>query len=181
MEEDYLKHLSQIGAYDIEQLVHQYWQDVWHFSYVMTRQHDMADDIAQETFIRAFRALHTFRGESSVKTWLLKIAKHLTINYRRSALFRKIILLDQAGRHRSSPSAEAAYFDAQFADRIWELVLRLPVKQREVLLLHAHYQLKLEEMARVLGLPEGTVKSRLHRARLKVDKWLKEADASESE
>ncbi|QHT62414.1 RNA polymerase sigma factor [Paenibacillus lycopersici] len=181
MEEEYLKHLAQVGAEDIEQLVRRYWKDVWHFAYVMTKQRDMADDIAQETFIRAFRSLHAFRGESTVKTWLLRIAKHLSINHRRSAFFRHIVLLDQVRHRRSSPSAEADYFEGEFADRIWTLVLRLPAKQREVLLLHAHYQLKPEETANVLGLPQGTVKSRLHRARTQIDKWLKEADAIDSE
>nr|WP_256711076.1 RNA polymerase sigma factor [Paenibacillus sp. FSL A5-0031] len=172
--EEYLKHLSQIETYEIEPLIRKYWKDVWNYSFVLTQKHDMADDITQETFIRAFRSLYSFRGESTVKTWLLKIARNITINYRHSAFFRKIVLMDQIKNNQSTPSAESIYFDDQFVDRIWELVLRLPKKQREVILLNAHYQMTLEDMANVLGLPEGTVKSRLHRARLKLDEWLKE-------
>ncbi|MBD2871386.1 RNA polymerase sigma factor [Paenibacillus arenilitoris] len=136
-------------------------------------KHDMADDIAQDTFIRAFRSLDSFRGESSVKTWLLRIARNITINYKRSAFFRKIVLLDYVQSDRSTPSAETTYFDEQFVDRIWELVIRLPMKQREIILLNAHYQMPIADMADLLGLPEGTVKSRLYRARLKLDEWLK--------
>lgn len=174
LEEEHLRYLSQIGTYDIERLVRKYWKDVWNYSYVLTQKHDMADDITQDTFIQAFRSLDSFRGESTVKTWLLRIARNKTINYKRSAFFRKIVLMDYVQNDISTPSAEMTYFDGQFVDRIWELVLRLPMKQREIILLNAHYQMPLEDMADILGLPEGTVKSRLHRARLKLDEWLKE-------
>ncbi len=140
----------------------------------------MADDITQETFIRAFRSLYSFRGESSIKTWLLKIARNRTINYKRSAFFRKIVLMEDHLNHNLSvPSAESIYFDHQFVDRIWELVLRLPMKLREVILLNAHYQMTIMDIASILGLPEGTVKSRLHRARLKLEEWLKEEQQQE--
>jgi len=174
LEEDSLKHLSQVGKFEIEHLVRKYWKDVWNYSYVLTQKHDIADDIAQETFIRAFRSLDSFRSESTVKTWLLKIARNATINYKRSAFFRKMVLMDYVQNNFSSPSAEKNYFDGRFADRIWELVMRLPLKQREVLLLNAHYQMSLADIADLLVLPEGTVKSRLHRARMKLDEWLKE-------
>lgn len=174
MEDDSLKHLSQVGKFEIEQLVRKYWKDVWNYSYVLTQKHDIADDIAQETFIRAFRSLDSFRSESTVKTWLLKIARNATTNYKRSAFFRKMVLMDNVQNNFAAPSAETAYFDDRFADRIWELVLRLPLKQREVILLNAHYQMSLADIANLLGLPEGTVKSRLYRARMKLDEWLKE-------
>ncbi|MGM0881646.1 MAG: RNA polymerase sigma factor [Bacillota bacterium] len=174
MEEDHLRYLSQIGTYEIERLIHKYWKDVWNYSYVLTQKHDMADDITQDTFIRAFRSIDSFRDESTIKTWLLRIARNITINYKRSAFFRKIVLLGYVQNDLSTPSAETTYFDEQFVDRIWELVLRLPMKQREIILLNAHYQMPIADMADILGLPEGTVKSRLHRARLKIDKWLKE-------
>ncbi len=176
--EDYLKHCSQIDRSEMERLVRSYWKDVWHFAFLLTKKYDVADDIAQETFIRAFRSLHSFRGESTVKTWLLKISRNLAVNHKRSSFFRKIVLLNTEEYGLSvAPSAEAAYWETQFADEIWELVLRLPVKQREVILLNAHYQMPLGEIAAMLGLPEGTVKSRLHRARRRLEEWLQEGAA----
>lgn len=175
MGEDYLKHCSQIDSSEMERLVRSYWKDVWNFAFLLTKKYDVADDIAQETFIRAFRSLHGFRGESTVKTWLLKITRNLAVNHKRSSFFRKIILLNtEEYGLTAAPSAEAAYWATQFADEIWELVLRLPVKQREVILLNAHYQMPLGEIAAMLGLPEGTVKSRLHRARRRLEQWLQE-------
>ncbi|WP_342773089.1 sigma-70 region 4 domain-containing protein [Paenibacillus flagellatus] len=71
------------------------------------------------------------------------------------------------------PSAEEEYFRG-YTDDLWELVLRLPVRYREVLVLHARYAMDEGGIARLLGLPAGTVKSRLHRARKKMSTMLKE-------
>ncbi|QHT64130.1 sigma-70 family RNA polymerase sigma factor [Paenibacillus lycopersici] len=73
------------------------------------------------------------------------------------------------------PSAEAAYWSAGAENDIWSAVLRLPRIFREIIILHAHEELSYKELADVLGITEGTVKSRLHRARTKLAKLMKEA------
>ncbi|MCS7460458.1 sigma-70 family RNA polymerase sigma factor [Paenibacillus doosanensis] len=151
-----------------------YGKDVWNYAFSMTRKWDQADDITQEVFIKVYRNLYTFRNESSVKTWILTITRNMTLDYRRSAFYRKVTLMDFLAPSAESSSAEQAVIDKMAVNDLWKMVLRLPVKYREVLILYAHYQLSMKEMAQILGVTEGTVKSRLFHARKKMTK-LKES------
>ena len=158
----------------LEELMKEYGQDVWSFAYSITKNRAMADDIAQDAFLQAYRNLVSFRGESSVRTWLLRIARNISLNYRNSAFFRRVLLIDAWTSSGSDRSAEQAFFEQEAANDIWKHVFSLPVKQREVLVLHAKYQLSLLEIARILDVPEGTVKSRLFGARKRMSNLLKE-------
>lgn len=155
-----------------------YGQDVWNFVYCMTRKWELADDITQEVFLKAYRHMHSFRREASVKTWLLTIARNTVRDYMKSAFMRRVTLVDWVQNRETHPSAEDESFEQMAVSRIWKQVLELPVKYREVLILFAHYQLSMKEIARLLGTREGTVKSRLHQARLKVLQ-IKERDEDE--
>ncbi|NBC70108.1 RNA polymerase sigma factor [Paenibacillus sacheonensis] len=175
MEDDYLKTITRLDPPEIESLVRHYWHDIWQYAYFLTRREHLAEDIAQDTFIRAFRAVESFRGQCAVKTWLFKIARNTAFNYTKSAFLRKVTLVGLLPDQRRSPSAESAYFSTGFADDIWSAVLRLPRVFREILILHAHEELSYRELAELLGISEGTVKSRLCRARTKLAKLMKEA------
>lgn len=179
MSGDYARHMETGSAEWLEEVMDAYGQDVWNFAYFATKNRAIADDIAQEVFIRAYRHVHLFRGESSVKTWLLKITKNLSINYRKSAFFRKALLVDFIVRSGNGHSAEHEFLEREVANEIWACVFRLPAKCREALILHAKYELSIQEIAHILGIPEGTVKSRLSAARKKLSKMLKEEAAYE--
>jgi RNA polymerase sigma-70 factor (ECF subfamily) len=121
-----------------------------------------AEDALQETFLAAHRALAGFRGEASPSTWLYRIALRTALAVR-------------ARRRRTEPLAEAVVDDAPGPDRAAESRLeaarlaravdRLPAEHRAVLTLFAVDGLRHAEIAAVLGVPEGTVWSRLHAAR----------------
>ncbi|TVY07003.1 sigma-70 family RNA polymerase sigma factor [Paenibacillus cremeus] len=163
-----------------------YGKDVWNYAYSITHKRDQADDITQEVFLKVFRNLYSFRCESSVKTWLLAITRNMSLDYRRSAFLRKVVPIgfspfESAGASAAaSASAEEEALGKMALSDTWRLVLQLPVKYREVLVLFAHYQLSMKEMAEVLGVSEGTVKSRLFHARNKISK-LKEKKTLGSE
>lgn len=140
----------------------------------MTRKADSADDLTQEVFIRVYEKVESFRGECSVRTWLFTIARRLVINYKRSAFFRKVFLVDWLTRTESSPSAESEALSRMHAHDLWKYVLELPEPYREALMLDARYGLPIKEMAQLLGIAEGTVKSRIARARSKIMEKLKE-------
>ncbi|OXM83906.1 RNA polymerase sigma factor [Paenibacillus rigui] len=169
---EYLRYLS--GSSDkktiVEQLMVAYGQDVWNYAYSMTRKWDQADDITQDVFIKVYKNLYTFRNESSIKTWILTITRHMTLDYRRSAFYRKVTLVEFLAPSVETKSTEQDVMDKMAQNALWKMVLSLPVKYREVLILYAHYQLSMKEMAQVLGLTEGTVKSRLFHARKKITK-----------
>lgn len=126
---------------------------------------DMASDVAQETFITAQKRLKTFEGRSSFKTWLLGIAN----NECRSALRSK--RKDEVDWMDFEPSANPEH---QLIDRqaLKDAMKTLSKEHREAVLLHEVDGLTYEEAATILGVPEGTVKSRLHHAFLALRKSL---------
>ncbi|WP_162341548.1 RNA polymerase sigma factor [Paenibacillus paridis] len=134
MEDNYLVPLTDIGPSEIEILVIKYWTDIWNYAFVLTRNHHTADDLTQDTFVNAFLALDKFRGESTVKTWLLKICHNLSMNHRRTAFFRKIRFVPNVRLSEHSPSAEKVYFANESLDQVWSELLTLPLKHREVLI-----------------------------------------------
>jgi RNA polymerase sigma-70 factor (ECF subfamily) len=140
----------------------------WRFCHDRTQ----AEDMAQDAFVKAFRALETFRGESAFSTWLTAIA----INTYRTALRDREpagVSLDFATLStRSARSGEAAEPDTlgrlQERERdaaVRRAVLKLPPRYRDALVLYYFEEMNLTEAARVLGIPEGTLKARLHRGR----------------
>jgi RNA polymerase sigma-70 factor (ECF subfamily) len=171
---EYLKSIS--GGLDknavLEELMLAYGDEVWNYVFFLTRRADLADDLTQDVFVKVYERLYSFRGEAAVKTWLLTIARNTVKDYWRSAWFRRVIPFGQPVREDSTPSAEYEVFNQLVTEEVWQVVLALPRKLREVLLLHAHHQLTYIEIARLLSLSEGTVKSRLYRARAKVSKLL---------
>ncbi|MDQ6420004.1 sigma-70 family RNA polymerase sigma factor [Paenibacillus sp. LHD-117] len=183
MSEHYLRYLA--PGYDraevLEDLMREYGEDVWRFAYFLTRRRDAADDIAQETFIVAYRRLYAFRGESSVKSWLLGIARNKSLHYLRSAFFRKVVLTDAVAIKKdaagAAESAEDIVFGQIAASGVWETVMTLQRKHREVVLMAYHYEMTMTEIASALGVSEGTVKSRLSRAKRKMSELLDESRA----
>jgi RNA polymerase sigma factor (sigma-70 family) len=169
---EYLKHLTESSDKKaiLEELMTAYGKDVWNYAYSMTRKWDQADDISQEVFIKVYRNLYTFRNEASIKTWILTITRNMTLDYRRSAFYRKVTLMGFISQSGEQQSTEKHVIDKLATNEVWQKVLQLPVKYREVLVLYAHYQLSMKEIAQVLGVNEGTVKSRLYHARRKMSK-----------
>jgi len=163
----------------LHDLMTAYGDDVWNFAFSLCRKVDLAHDITQDVFLKVYRNLGSFRGESSVKTWLLAITRNTVFDYKRSAFLRKVIPVDFVRVPGSSRSAETEVLEQLALSEIWRLVMKLPAKYREVLILSAHHQLSMKEIASILNVTEGTVKSRLHHARCKVLK-MKEREANET-
>ncbi|VTR59486.1 RNA polymerase sigma factor [Actinobacillus pleuropneumoniae] len=151
-------------------------QDVWNYAFFLTKRKDAADDISQDVFLRAYKHWNDFEGRSSVRTWLLTITRNLSLNYLKSSFMTRVSLTGWITSKQTGPSAEKEFMDAAAVSQIWKCVMELPPKYREVLILEFHYQLPRKEMAQLLGLSEGTIKSRLHRARARMETMLKGAD-----
>lgn len=149
-------------------------KDVWKYGYFLTLNAEAADDIMQDVFLRAYQNLYRFRGQSSVKTWLFAIARNAARDYWKSHWVRNMIFFGDKQPTSSSLSAEQEVVRSFEMEETWKEVLALSKKLREVLLLYAHHGLQINEIAKLLEVSEGTVKSRLHRARTKVTNRLKE-------
>ncbi len=172
----YLEHSESLGKLELRSLMDQYGDDVLQYAYTMTKNRERAQDIAQEVFIRVHRKISSFRGQSSLKTWLLAITRNVAINEIRSSYIRRVLLLGKVEDRHTSKSAETQFLEQQGAEHLWELIMSLSVKLREVLVLDLEHELTIREIACLLGISEGTVKSRLHRARKAVEAKWKEAD-----
>jgi RNA polymerase sigma-70 factor (ECF subfamily) len=128
------------------------------------RDRSLAEDMAQEAFVKAFRSLGAFRGESSFATWLTAIALN---SYRTALRAREPVAMpfDPERAEGGEPGVEAALRERQRAEAIRQAVLTLPPRYRDPIALFYFQEMDLAETSRVLGLPEGTVKARLHRGR----------------
>ena len=176
MDEEYLHYLDEMDTTTLQVLMQKYGQDVWHYAFFVTKNRSLADDITQDVFIRAYRQIATFRGESSFKTWLLRITRNTSYNYLKSAFFRRVLLVGNVKSSSYDVSAEQRFLEQEVTNEVWQHVYRLPTKLREVLVLHAKYELTMQEMAHILTIPEGTVKSRLFAARKRLSSQLRKEE-----
>ncbi|HET7599209.1 MAG TPA: sigma-70 family RNA polymerase sigma factor [Gemmatimonadales bacterium] len=137
-----------------------------------------AEDLVQDTVLKAFRAWHRFQPGTSVRSWLFTILRNTFINdYRRRQ--REPIAMDieaaeplAAFRPAADEDPEGAYFDQIVDAKVLEAIDALPDDFREVLVLSDVEHMSYAEIAEVLGLPIGTVKSRLFRARRQLQRTL---------
>jgi len=156
------------------QLIEAHSEKIITVAWRMVGQRDIAEDIAQEAFLRLYKSLANFRGESSVGTWLYRTATRLSIDHlRREQLRRKIFFFRSTDSGLADPvdlaiSPSASPQDILLAketqERIQQVLNTLPARQKAVFVLRQMEGLTLKEIAVTLGLQEGTVKSHLHRA-----------------
>ena len=131
---------------------------------------DEVEDVAQEAFVRAFRHIAGFRGDASVKTWLLAITWRQALSHRRSIAARMRRLVAHDGDEDLDPPATAQLQDQAVADvelrrMVARAVRTLPAKYREALVLAATGDHTFDEMSEALGVPAGTLKWRVSEAR----------------
>ena len=89
MELDYLKQMTVMDTQTLDKIMNLYGNDIWNYAYFLTKQQALADDIAQDVFIKAYFGIHTFRGQASLKTWLLTITRQTAFRYKRRFSFGK--------------------------------------------------------------------------------------------
>lgn len=160
-------------------IVERYQERVYNVAFHMTGSHEDSLDLAQDSFIRVFRALSGFKADSSLGTWIHRIAHNVVIDELRKRRRRPIVAMStdnvvstDDGEHTlewSAPLEDNPEEQLLRAERKREIVLALQSvssEHRAVLIMRDIEELSYEEIAGVLGLNIGTVKSRLNRARL---------------
>ena len=169
-----------LEAYD--QLVRRYRERIYATIYHMTANHEDANDLAQESFIKAFQALKSFKGGSSFYTWLYRIAVNKTINFlnrRKNRVQMSLNDLDFNAEHNpdlvalisdKTPRREADLRELQ--EKLNAALLKLSEPHRLVVVLHDVQGLSHDEIAKVMDCNIGTVRSRLFYARQQLQAWL---------
>jgi RNA polymerase sigma-70 factor (ECF subfamily) len=145
-----------------DRLVEKYQRDVYRLCYRYVNNHQDANDMAQEVFLKAYRALDRFRGDSAFSTWLYRIAVNTCLNFRASRKPEGAELPDALPD--KAPGALERLERDERSNRVREAVTRLPERQRATLILKIYHDLTHEEVAGILGSSVGTVKANLFHA-----------------
>lgn len=165
-------------------LVERYQGRVYSVVYGMIRNREDATDLTQETFVRAYQNLRSFRTESSFYTWIYRIAMNAVIDHTRrmkkrthDALDEEVVVRDAGGvmsegHHRDSPGKNLER--KELHGKLLAALETLPEDQRQAIVLREVDGLSYKEIAEVMGIPEGTVMSRLFYARKKLQTALAE-------
>jgi len=163
------------------EIVDIYKDKIFHLSYRMLGNRHEAEDIAQEAFVRAFVNIHSFDQSKKFSTWLYRIATNLCIDRVRKkkpdyfldsevAGTEGLTLYSQIATDEKGP--EAAVETMEIQEVVQQEILRLPDKYRVVIVLRYIDELSIREISGVLDIPEGTVKTRIHRGREALRKQL---------
>ena len=158
-----------------ERLVDQYQESVLRTCFLYLCDKTLAEDATQETFLKVYRAMDSFRGESSEKTWVLKIAMHTCYDINHSGWFR--IMNRRVTPEMLPDQSSTAVIDHD--EELATAVMKLPRKLREVILLHYYQELNVNEIAVALGISHSSVSGRLKRGREKLKKLLEGREIDE--
>jgi RNA polymerase sigma-70 factor, ECF subfamily len=158
------------GAFDV--LVERHRRHVYQLCYRFAGNHEDASDLAQEAFIRAYRGLAGFKGQSAVGTWLHRITVNLCLN-RVSASTPALERLDHR-EHQDDrgEAADAALLRSERAAEVRAAIARLPKKQRAALVLRVYHELPHDQIAQILGSSVGAVKANFFHAMANLKKLL---------
>jgi len=164
-----------------EVLVIRYENQIFNLLYRWLGNYDEASDVAQEVFLSAFRSIKQFRGDSSFSTWIYRISINHAKNRKRSlnpSQHRTVPLGDGNPMEEdmefpsSDPDPSQTYERKEIQERVQEGINHLSQDDALLILLHDFQDVPYEEIANLLDIPLGTVKSRLHRARQSLKGWL---------
>jgi RNA polymerase sigma-70 factor (ECF subfamily) len=172
-----VKRLCKRDEEAFREMVRRYGDQVFNLVLRMVTNRAEAEDIAQEVFITVFKKIDTFRGESKFSTWLLQIAANHAKN-RIKALARHpttgadVEQVIEAGVHGSAQPAE--WLEAAETEVLMQrAIANLEEDHRLLVVLRDIQEMSYDEICEITGLPEGTVKSRLHRARMALKETLR--------
>lgn len=156
-------------------LVREYQEPLYWQIRRMVVVHDDADDVLQNTFIKAWSAIDSFRGESRLQTWLFRIAINESLNYLNKK--KQVLSLDQADGNLADMLASDSYFDGDEVQRQFQTAINtLPEKQRLVFNLKYFDEMKYEDMSSLLGTSIGALKASYHHAVKKISAFFDDND-----
>lgn len=159
-----------------EQIMRSYGTRVLRLVIFWVKDRSLAEDITQDVFVKVYRNLPRFRGDSNIQTWLYRIVVNECKGYWRSWSFRNILPQSWI-KGGAEHSTESAVLEQADRDQLVQQVMLLPKLYRQVIALHYYADLSIAEIAEILGASEGTVRTRLYRAR----QQLKQQMAGEEE
>ena len=151
------------------EIVKEYSERVYWHVRRFVNNHEDADDLVQEIFLKIWTALPSFRGEAQLFTWVYRIATNETLNWLRREKVRSALRFTSIDAEMERRIDSDPFFDGDAADRaLSKAVAKLPEKQRQVFVMRYYDELPYEEMSAVLGTSVGALKASYHIAQEKV-------------
>ncbi|MBN3554029.1 sigma-70 family RNA polymerase sigma factor [Fictibacillus nanhaiensis] len=149
------------------QLMDMYGEEIKRLIFSFVKNWPQAEDLTQDVFVTLYTKLETFRGESNIRSWIYSIAINRTKDYLKSWHFRKMQVTDKfKNESTTEKNAVELHVISNSEDHLlYKSVLQLPLKYREVILIHYYKEFTIRETSEFLSLKEATVKTRLSRAR----------------
>jgi RNA polymerase sigma factor (sigma-70 family) len=165
----------------LEEIMTEYGDELVRLAYSYVKDVEIAKDITQNSFVKCYKKLDSFRGDSKIKTWLYRITINECKDYLKSWNHKKVQVVDYIQENTKSllPSTETTVLKEAKNQEIKDIVLSLPKKYREVIYLYYFDSLNIEEVAEVTELGVNTVKTRLRRAKQRLKTILEEAEVYE--
>lgn len=159
-----------------DELVRRYERQAYNLAYRLSGNYDDASDVVVEAFVRVFQGLHTFRGEANFGTWLHRVVVNTFLDMRKRSKGRQNVSLEEQLElegdtltrqiEDTGPGPEELVEKEEREEILQRAIAQLSPERRILIVLYHFENLSYEEIARMLNLPVGTVKSRLNRARL---------------
>ena len=153
-----------------DEIYDKYHQDIYQFVFYMVKDKQLCDDLVQDTYIKILQSLSTFRGESSKKTWLLSIARHVVIDYFRSQKRKRNYILDFFNWHDKGeliqdhlPLPDDIVIKNEEIKKVYHYLDKCTPDQKSVLILRFIQSLSIQETAEVLDFSISKVKTTQHR------------------
>ena len=164
--------------YILEKIMIEYGNELVRLAFSYVKDADIAKDMAQNTFIKCYKNLDSFRFDAHIKTWLYRITINECKDYLKSWNYRMVHVKSFINETAKSilPSTEKKVIDKYNNREIRDTILSLPKVYREVVFLYYYVSLNTEEIAKILDVSVNTVKTRLRRAKQRLHLMIKEAE-----
>jgi RNA polymerase sigma factor (sigma-70 family) len=155
--------------------IRQFQKPIYYYIRRMVLSHEDADDLTQQVFIKAWRSIDSFRGDSKLSTWLYRIAHNESISFLRSSKhLLNIDSTDIRGSLGSALQSDVLFSGDEIQARLQEAIAMLPEKQKAVFIMRYYDELNYEEMAKITGTSVGALKASYHHAVHKIEAYLTE-------
>ncbi|MGH4124114.1 MAG: sigma-70 family RNA polymerase sigma factor [Clostridium sp.] len=157
---------------ELERLINCYGDDVLRVAFLYVKDRNKAEDVFQEVFIKVFKKYDSFKGNSSEKTWIMKITINVCKDYLKSFWIKRVLLNSHGDYDReiynerySAESLDDTIIKSIESRELLHQVMNLSIKYKEVIILYYYEEFNTREIGEMLKIPEGTIRTRLFRGR----------------
>ena len=176
-DKEFLEKFSQpdTKSYAFNQLVRKYQQKVYWHVRKMVIDHDDADDLTQETFVKVWQNLEKFKGESQLFTWIYRIATNECLTFLKKKKTKFFLPIGDVSKELLRKLETSDYISGdEIAIKLQKALLKLPEKQRLVFNMKYYDDMKYEEISEILGTSVGALKASYHHAVKKIEEYMEQ-------